>query len=45
MADCAVFFFSIFDLHTDQNLCRYIYGTEELLAIDFHKIASSKGKT
>jgi hypothetical protein len=45
MAEYAVFFFSISDLHNGKNLCRYIYGTKEQFVIDFHKIASSKGKT
>jgi len=44
MAECAVFFFSISDLHTDENLCRYVYGTKEQYVMDFHKIAYSKGK-
>jgi hypothetical protein len=43
MAERAVFFFSISDLHTNKNLCRYIYGTKEQFVIDFHKITSSKG--
>jgi len=45
MGESAVFLCSISDLHTDKNLCRYIYGTKEQFEIDFHKIASSKGKT
>jgi hypothetical protein len=44
VAECAMFLFSFSDLHTDKNVCRYVYGTKEQLLMDFHKIASLKGQ-